>query len=758
MIRRAAPFAAAAVLLASATARAEGASDLESVLEQSVVTTASMSAESESAAPATSSIVTAEQLRRYGMRTVSEAINFLALGMVTQDPLRAHEIGARGVLINADFGSHVLVLVNGHATTDPGFGISNVDRGLGVPIELVDHVEITLGPGSVLYGANAMLGVINVVTKRAKDYAGFHVVGEGEAMAPTDRQGTFVTPSFASSYLGDVGRTYRIGAGAGRQFQLFGRRGEVTFQAEYFAQEGPSLTLGPQRVGDDPGTGQPKRFSPDPIGTGVWGGKATRAHYMTAPSAYLRLFWGDFELNARTVHARRGHPYISSWLPVAGDFDDPATRELEGWMSLDLKHRKLLTPILELRSRAYLDRYSFQQYIHSSAEGDCLPGSRHGCIASIPQLTNSVGLEEQVSLDWARDGSFVTLVGADGRYRSSSAQVDMTDRATGDLTATLNPFDVARKTLGAYVQQTARPHSALALNAGARFDVVEGIGSHLSPRAAANVFAWNGGTFKAIYSEAFRAPTEHELMMQNPLQQLRARELLPETVRSVEGAFEQRWSSQRILFGVFKSWWNDMIVGSPATPAEVSSAITNGDIIPSNHVVLQYKNVSSIDNHGMNAAFSGTALDKRLEYGLNVTGAVARRSLPTGTQPLSVGPQLFGNARVSYDLQGKLPAFALAAHMSGPRAADRAFDGGFTPTPYAPPQLALQGAISGPVPGIAGLSYRLAASYSFASVSPYVAGPIQIVGDGAGPTSAELAPVVRLRTSLMLQYDFGSTW
>jgi outer membrane receptor for ferrienterochelin and colicin len=45
---------------------------------------------------------------------------------------------------------------------------------------MVDHIEVILGPGSVLYGSNAMLGVINVVTKHAKDWSGVHGVAEVE--------------------------------------------------------------------------------------------------------------------------------------------------------------------------------------------------------------------------------------------------------------------------------------------------------------------------------------------------------------------------------------------------------------------------------------------------------------------------------------------------------------------------------------------------------------------------------------------------
>jgi len=72
--------------------------------------------------------------------------------------------------------------------------------------------------------------------------------------------------------------------------------------------------------------------------------------------------------------------------------------------------------------------------------------------------------------------------------------------------------------------------------------------------------AWHGGTVKVIYSEAFRAPTEEEQHLANPLLVLANPDLTPEIVRSVEALVQQRVGSQRVLVGVFRSWWQDVVV------------------------------------------------------------------------------------------------------------------------------------------------------------------------------------------------------
>jgi len=286
-----AALALAGGCLLGRAARADDSSDLNALLTESIVSTPSRSSETATTAPATSSVITASDLQRWGIHSLDEAINYLALGMVTTNPLQALEIGARGVLLTADFGAHVLVLVDGHAINEPWNGTAYVDRGLGVPLEMIDHIEVVLGPGSVIYGSQAMLGVIQVVTKRARDSAGYRVTLEGGLGLPTEHGGSFLGPSLSSSYLDRVGTSYRIGAGLGREFSLLGKPAELTLNVEYFRQDGPSFEFGPQAYGDDAITGQPKSFGPR--GTpGVWGGVTHDSYYVEVPAAHARTIAG----------------------------------------------------------------------------------------------------------------------------------------------------------------------------------------------------------------------------------------------------------------------------------------------------------------------------------------------------------------------------------------------------------------------------------------------------------------------------------
>jgi outer membrane receptor protein involved in Fe transport len=720
----------AAIASLPGPALADGLTDLEAVLEEPVLSTATRTAETRAAAPATSTIITAEDLWRFGIRSLDEAINYLSLGMFTQDPLHAVEIGARGVLLSADYGNHVLLLVDGHALNEQWDGTAYFERGAAVPFELIDHIEVIVGPGSVLYGSNAMFGVIHIFTKRAKDYRGAHVVLD--VQLPT---------------------AFKAGAGAGYEFKLFGVPAEITAQLEYYGQRGPAFTFGPQSYGIDAVTGRPKRFGATGPATGVWGGAPSQTYFSQVPAGYVRFIAGNFEVSLRSAMYRRGNPYVDVTNTFPFGYNDRDSFELDRWLSVDVKHRATLSPIVSLSSRAYGDTYDYQQRAVTYAAEDCLPGQLEGCQRHLIGVSRWLGAEERASFDWTKDGRFETQIGVEGRLRFVGSKDDITDRATGVVAGSLNAYQHYERALAIYGQQTARPLKWLALNAGARFDLDERFGSRISPRAAVVVNPWQSASIKAIYAEAFRAPTAYESFFTDPTIQLAPDHLKPEVTRSVEGIFEQRLGTHRVMAGVFRTFFSDMVSLTSLTDAEIAAAVAAGKLQPGTPFALQYRNVATIDSYGFEAAIDGSALRGRFRYGLNVTGAYVRRRPAPGAplEQLPVAPSLFGNARISYELGGYLPTLALAGLAASARLADQGVSGAFQPVPYAPPQLQGRLTISGRAPLAKGLSYRLSGEISSSGRNPYVVGPNQ----AATPQqpSAELVPVVQYRCGLGLLYD-----
>jgi outer membrane receptor for ferrienterochelin and colicins len=726
----------ASVLALATGARAQSSSELDALLGQAIVSTPSKGSETDTTAPATSTVISADELRRHGIRTLDEAINYLSLGMVTSTSLHANEIGARGVQIYGDYGNHVLLLIDGHAQNEPWNGTAYFDRGTGVPFELVDRIEVMLGPGSVLYGSQAMLGVINIVTKRARDFHGPRVIAETDLALPD--AGT--TPGFG----------YRVGAGYGREFSLGASPSELTLSLEYYKNEGPNWRLGPQPYGLDYVTYEPKDFGPR-AQPGSWGGVAKDADFVEAPAAYLRFSTGGFSAAVRASAYQRSTLYPDSLAASSGDFDDPHNRELDRFLNLDLAQKILVSSRVELTARVYGDLYAYEWHNRSSAAEDCPEGYLEGCNRFLEGIGRSLGGELRAEFQWPVLRA-ATLLGIDGKVR------DVYDNQTieGPLGEPLAPVGGERVDglIAPYVAQSFGPWRWLDLNLGLRLDHDTRFGNELSPRLAAGVVPWEAGRLKLIYAEAFRGPSAYEITYTDPNWQVPAENLGPESVRSAEASFEQRFGKHRLLFGVFRSWWTGLVGSRELSEAELEAAIAAGELSPNLDVAYIRANLGQIDNYGLNAGYDGAADEGRLRFGLNYTAAQTHIDPGdgSGSQPIIVAPQAFGNARVSYDFPLGLPSVGVAARFSDRRLASTYYDGNFDPRPSAPPLFAFRVTASGAMPGVQGLSYRAGGEYSFAEGEPYTVGAAVYANDNV--TVAELAHVRRAQVFLGLEYAF----
>jgi len=700
----------------SSVAAAEDTSDLEGLLDQDVVSAASKTAEAASTAPAMSVSISADEIREHGIRTIDEAINFLAMGMQLEKFYHAAEIGARGVLLSGDVGAHVLLLVDGHAVNEAWGATAYYDRGTGVPMELIDHIELIIGPGSVLYGSNAMLGVVNIVTRRAKDFAGAHVIVESELPI-----------------------NLRAALGYGREFRWFGQDAELVLELEQFEQRGPTLDYPIYEAVPDPVTGVPRPYSAEQP-PGIWGGPGDDASSISGSAGYLRLRSGGLQIGLRGMLYRRSHPADS------GNFDDPDSFVRDRWLSADIKYAVTLDEMLQASVRLYGDHYDFRQDWLSFGAADCLEGQDSGCMWRLMGRGNWAGVEPQLDIDWLQDHSLVTLIGVDGRIKNVGSDVNYYDYLDGSSEGPIGAFEKNEQALGAYVQNTYWPVSVLGLNLGARFDADSRFGHALSPRAAATLLPWTGAAFKLIYAEAFRAPTAWDVYYTDPRSQIAGgSHIEPEGVRSLEASLEQRFGNQRVFAGVFRSWWQDLVLLTELNDQELAAAISSGELLPDTPAANQLRNVSDIDSYGINAGYYGAALGGSLRYGLSLTHAVTRISEPGGASTvLPVAAPTSGNARISFSLPNELPTLALAARFVSRRPLDE-----YAPDNerYADPQVELRAAVSGGLL-LPGLSYRLTANYAFLDVGPYAVGAPPL-----DESPRPLVPVDTFRLGVGLQYD-----
>ncbi|KFN50462.1 TonB-dependent receptor plug domain-containing protein [Arenimonas composti] len=169
------------------------------------VTSVSRRAQRLADAAAAIQVITAEDIRRAGATRLPEALRLASNLQVARVGANTWAITARG--FNNALGNKLLVLVDGRTVYTPLFSGVFWDS-QDVMLEDVERIEVISGPGSTLWGANAVNGVINVITKRPVDTVGGLVAvgGGGEGDLAAVRWGG----AFAGGHARAYARRYRL--------------------------------------------------------------------------------------------------------------------------------------------------------------------------------------------------------------------------------------------------------------------------------------------------------------------------------------------------------------------------------------------------------------------------------------------------------------------------------------------------------------------------------------------------------------------
>jgi len=174
------------------------------------ITSVSKKPESRFNAPAAVHVITEEEIRRSGMRSIPEVLRMVPGVQVAHIDASKWNVSVRGFEGNR-FSNKLLVLIDGRSVYTPLFSgvFWNVQD---VLMENIARIEIIRGPGATIWGANAVNGVINIITKSAKD-----------------TQGTFVEGGYGTEEQGFVSAQYGGKLGEDAFFRVY---------AKYFNRDG----------------------------------------------------------------------------------------------------------------------------------------------------------------------------------------------------------------------------------------------------------------------------------------------------------------------------------------------------------------------------------------------------------------------------------------------------------------------------------------------------------------------------------------
>jgi iron complex outermembrane receptor protein len=398
-------------------------------------------------APSSVTIVTADDIKRLGARTLVDVLRRVNGFFVSYDR-NYNYLGFRGFNRPGDFNSKVLLLVDGHRLNDNIYDQAGLGTESLVDVDLVDRIEIIRGPSSSLYGTNAFFGVINVITKRGRDVQGVEVSGEAASFGSYRGRGTYGS-KFASGV-------------------------EVLLSGSYFESDGDDRLYFPEF--DDPAT----NF-----------GVAEDADDDRFPSGLLKFSYQGMTLQAGYVSREKGIPTAS----YGTAFNTDETRSTDERTYVDLGFRRHLDDDTELTARLYYDHFYYQ--------GDYLYDVPSLVLNQDRSTSEWWGAEVKVDRLFLENHKVTGGLEFSDSFRQ--------DLENSDEFPAASYLDVGESSQNwaVFLQDEFTIRDGLLLNAGVRYDEYDSFGGTVNPRLAL-IFNTEKTTYKALYGQAFRAPNAYE--------------------------------------------------------------------------------------------------------------------------------------------------------------------------------------------------------------------------------------------------------
>ncbi len=415
-------------------------------LMQVKVSTATLLTQRVADAPAAVVVLTAADIRDYGWRTLADALASLP-GLYTSYDRTYNYLGARGFRRPGDYNSRFLLLIDGMRINDAVFDQASIGTDFPLDLDLVERIEFVPGPGSAVYGSNALFGVINVVTKTGKNLNGTQVAGS---------VGSFGERRARASY----GWHGSNGADVVLSATSYDRSGQDLYFSEF--------------------------DTPDQNNGVAQGLDYDRAQYLFAKIAY-----GDYRLSAGYGNRTKGVPAA----PYSANFNQPfSTTDTHSFVNLAYRH--VFTPTVELAGQLYWDRYDYRSpSIYGSDPAVVnMDGDRAIWYGADIHATFTGLARNRIVL-----GANVTRDASQYQYNYN---VDPYQQILDSRRS--NNFG------GVYLEDEVNLTDRVTVNVGARADALPVGGTNVSPRLALIFRATPQDTLKLLYGGAYRAPNAYE--------------------------------------------------------------------------------------------------------------------------------------------------------------------------------------------------------------------------------------------------------
>jgi iron complex outermembrane receptor protein len=434
-------------------------------LTQTDVITASKLAKQVSDSPSAVSIVTAADIRTFGYRTLADVINSMR-GLYTTFDRRYEYLGGRGFGAPGDYVGRIMVLIDGSATQDNLYNQAYIDNSGLIDLELIDRVEYVPGTGSVTYGNNALLGIINVITKKGSDFNSAQVAGD---------------------VFSHGGHKQRLSVGKKLDNGL-----DVLFSASWLKSDGQDL------------------YFPYFDATKQNNGWAINQDFEESRRLFAKIEFNGLSLQAASVNRTKASP-----LPKREDAFNRIYHLVDETSHVSAKYDFNINQDFKSVSRLYYGLY----------EDETL--REYGVIDPKEQFRQNQhkgqwwGLDQKFAL--TRFTGHTLVFGAEYRddFKQEFSPVALDSKLQKQFTYHRYPY--TNKTYSLYATDEFTISSKVSANIGVRYDKPDAIDcsvepciryahkAAISPRLALTIQAEPDTTIKASYSQAFRLPNPYDI-------------------------------------------------------------------------------------------------------------------------------------------------------------------------------------------------------------------------------------------------------
>ncbi|HRE54510.1 MAG TPA: TonB-dependent receptor [Candidatus Competibacter sp.] len=280
-------------------------------LMQMEVYSASKFGQKASEAPSAVTVITADDIKTRGYRTLADVLRGLPGVYVNYDRNYSY-VGVRGFGRSGDYNDRLLFLVDGYRINENVFDQALVGTDFVLDVDLIDRVEfLPAGPATALYGNNAFFGVISIATKPGKKW-----------------QGPELSGAAASAKTGQARATY------GRQLN---NGMDVLVSASGYDSQGADLYFA--------------EFDQPPLRDG----RAVGLDHDSFRQVFGKLSFEGWRIEAAHADRVKGTPTAS----FNQDFNDPRSEFRDRQTFVDLSYRKAWTPHLNAQGRLFHGAYDF---------------------------------------------------------------------------------------------------------------------------------------------------------------------------------------------------------------------------------------------------------------------------------------------------------------------------------------------------------------------------------------------------------------